>query len=110
MQYVRGVDEYRSAPAWPVPDLAAQRWYLQGDGTLDGATPPEAGPGRDYLQLPVTGVCTRSTNQWLIGPLSGSPSDTDTRPAESVPAPPTHTSDPFGDSTYLPRPTPAPTR
>src|SRR3546814_3277726 len=76
MQYVRGVDEYRSAPAWPVPDLAAQRWYLQGDGTLDGATPPEAGPGRDYLQLPVTGVCTRSTNQWLIGALSGSPCET----------------------------------
>ncbi|HEY9558059.1 MAG TPA: CocE/NonD family hydrolase, partial [Acidimicrobiales bacterium] len=101
MQYVRGVDEYRSAPAWPVPDLAAQRWYLQGDGTLDGATPPEAGPGRDYLQLPVTGVCTRSTNQWLIGALSGSPCETDNRLDESVPGALTYTSEPFGDSTYV---------
>src|SRR3546814_17406701 len=62
MQYVRGVDEYRSAPTWPVPDLAAERWYLQGDGTLDGATPPEAGPGRDSLQLPADGLRPRSAN------------------------------------------------
>src|SRR3546814_11829190 len=46
MQYVRGVDEYRSAPPSPVPHLAAERRYLHGAGPPDGATPPDARPGR----------------------------------------------------------------
>ena len=67
-QYVRGHERYESAPTWPVPDLAAERWHLRGDGGLTAGSPArrEARP----LVPPAArspGMCTRSTAQWLIG-------------------------------------------
>lgn len=92
-QYVRGVERWESATSWPRPGLTARRWHLRGDG---GLTPePPAGPdaGRQYLQLPVTGVCTRSANQWLIGVLGDTPCATDNRIDEALSL--TYTSEPF---------------
>src|SRR5690606_9678270 len=71
-QYVRGHERYESTTSWPAPDLTAQRWWLHGTGGLMTVPPPPGGPGsegRSYVELPVTGICSRSTNQWLIGLL-----------------------------------------
>jgi putative CocE/NonD family hydrolase len=78
-QFVRGHDRYESASSWPVPGLTAQRWNLRGDGGLTRSVPGRREAGRSYVVLPTTGLCTRSTNQWLVGILSGTPCTTDNR-------------------------------
>jgi putative CocE/NonD family hydrolase len=70
-QYVVGAERYESATTWPRPNLHAERWHLRSDATLTSDPPAGDEAGRQYLQLPVTGPCTRSTNQWLIGALGG---------------------------------------
>ena len=70
-QYVLGRERYESAPSWPVPGLRAERWHLRSTGGLTRGVPGPAEGSRAYLGLPVTGVCSRSTNQWLIGVLGG---------------------------------------
>jgi putative CocE/NonD family hydrolase len=92
-QYVRGIEAYRSAPSWPIPGLHAERWHLRGDGTLTAALPEEAEAGKQYLQAPVTGACTRSANQWLIGLVEQTPCATDNRLDEALSL--TYTTDPF---------------
>jgi putative CocE/NonD family hydrolase len=76
-QFVRGHERYESAPTWPVPGLAAQRWNLRSDHTLTTAAPGPRERGRDYLELPTSGICTRSTDQWLIGLIDTTPCATD---------------------------------
>lgn len=78
-QFIRGVDHYESAPSWPVPGLTASRWHLRGDGSLSSSPPAAAEPSRTYLQLPLNGLCSRSTNQWLIGLLDGTTCAVDNR-------------------------------
>jgi putative CocE/NonD family hydrolase len=78
-QFVRGHERYESSSTWPVPGLTAQRWNLRGSGGLTQATPSRTEASRSYVVLPTTGICTRSTNQWLIGVLSGTPCPTDNR-------------------------------
>ncbi len=92
-QYVRGVERWEHAPTWPRPGLTAQRWHLRSDAGLTPEPPTGADAGRQYLQLPVTGVCTRSANQWLIGALGGTPCATDNRIDEALSL--TYTSEPF---------------
>jgi putative CocE/NonD family hydrolase len=78
-QFVRGHERFESTTSWPVPGLTTQRWRLRGDGGLTQSRPGANEASRSYLVLPTTGLCTRSTNQWLIGVLSGSPCATDIR-------------------------------
>jgi putative CocE/NonD family hydrolase len=80
-QFVRGTDRYESSPSWPVPGLHPVRTYLRTDGTL-AATKGTTG-GRQYIQAPVTGPCTRSTSQWLAGALDQTPCATDNRLGEA---------------------------
>lgn len=91
-QYLRGADRYRIAPTWPVPDLEAQRWHLRGGGGLT-TDAPGAEVGSTYLQLPLNGLCSRSTAQWLIGVLDSTPCATDNRLDEATAL--TWTSEPF---------------
>lgn len=98
-QFVRGHERYESAPSWPVPGLAAQRWNLRGDGRLTTGAPGAREAGRSYTALPVTGVCTRSTNQWLIGILDATPCATDNRIDELTSL--TYTSKPFTKETVI---------
>jgi hypothetical protein len=51
-----------------VPGLRAERWHLRGGGRLTLEPPRDEGSST-YLQLPITGLCTRSAAQWLIGLL-----------------------------------------
>ncbi len=83
-QFVRGVDRYQSSTSWPVPGLAAGRWYLRGDGSLTTTKGTATEAGRRYVQAPVTGACTRSTAQWLIGAVDQSPCATDNRLDEAA--------------------------
>jgi putative CocE/NonD family hydrolase len=92
-QYVRGIEAYRSAPSWPIPGLHAERWHLRGDGTLTSAAPQGDEAGQQYLQAPVTGACTRSANQWLIGLVEQTPCATDNRLDEALSL--TYTTDAF---------------
>ncbi len=78
-QFVRGHDRYESASTWPVPGLAAQRWHLRGNGGLTTSQPRRREASRSYTSLPITGLCTRSTAQWLIGALDATPCATDNR-------------------------------
>ncbi|MCU1379287.1 MAG: peptidase [Acidimicrobiales bacterium] len=83
-QFMRGIDRYESSPTWPVPGLEARRWYLRGDGSLTTTKGSTGEPGRKYAQLPVTGACSRSTAQWLIGAIDQTPCATDNRADEAA--------------------------
>ncbi|HVX18727.1 MAG TPA: CocE/NonD family hydrolase [Acidimicrobiales bacterium] len=83
-QYVRGAghDRFEISSDWPRHDLQASRWYLHGSGSTDTVAPATAGKDRSMVAIPVVGMCSRSTNQWLIGALSGTPCPTDNRLGE----------------------------
>ena len=91
-QYRRGTDRYESAATWPVPGLHAERWHLRGGGRLTPEAPGDEAPST-YLQVPLGGVCTRSTAQWLIGLIDQTPCATDNRLDEATAL--TWTSAPF---------------
>lgn len=95
-QYYRGVDEYRAAARWPVPGLKAQRWYLGADQTLALEPPTTASGSRAYVQIPLTGLCTRSLNQWLgRGSFDAAPCTTNNQIDEAGPLTLEYTSTPF---------------
>jgi putative CocE/NonD family hydrolase len=98
-QYVVGAEHYESATSWPRPGLRAERWHLRSDATLTPAPPTGADPGRQYLQLPVTGICTRSANQWLIGALGGTSCASDNRLDEALSL--TYTTAPFTEDVQI---------
>lgn len=98
-QYVLGAERYETAATWPIPGLRAERWHLRGDGTLTPAAPEGEEPGRSYLQAPVTGPCTRSANQWLIGALGQTPCATDNQLDEALSL--TYTTDPFPEDVRI---------
>ena len=98
-QYVRGVDtgaacvpevtqfllgdgHFHVQPAWPNPDLRPQVQYLQAGGKLSTTAPPADGGSDQLPQNPVNGACSRSTNQWLMGALDGTPCAEDNRVTE----------------------------
>lgn len=93
-QYVLGAEEYRTGPSWPLPDLHAERWHLRGDESLTRETPGDEG-SRQYLQLPINGICTRSASQWLAGALEGTPCMEDNSLDESLAL--TWTTPPFAE-------------
>ncbi len=95
-QYYRGVDEYRAAARWPVPGLKAQRWYLGADETLALEPPSTDSGSRTYVQIPLTGLCTRSLNQWLgRGSFDAAPCTTNNQLDEAGPLTLEYTSQPF---------------
>jgi putative CocE/NonD family hydrolase len=98
-QYVRGHERNESTTTWPVPGLSAQRWNLRGDGTLTRSAPGRVEAARSYLSLPVNGLCSRSTAQWLIGLLDTTPCATDNRLDEVTAL--TYTSAPFTKDTVI---------
>ena len=72
---------YKTATSWPPAGTTYTTLNLSGVSTLGGAsgtlgTAP--GKGSDmFPYLPVTGVCTRSTEQWTAGAFMGTPCDSD---------------------------------
>lgn len=95
-QYYRGVEEYRGAAGWPLKHLRAERWFLGADASLSRSAPAVDGGSRRYVQVPLTGLCTRSTNQWLgRGSFDNSPCTTNNQLDEASPLTLEYTSAPF---------------
>jgi uncharacterized protein len=79
-QWHWGAEEYRTQADWPHPDLVPQPFHL-GDGTL--TLEPAEASGSDLLPpVPIAGACSRSTSQWLMGALDGTPCAQDNRANE----------------------------
>ncbi len=98
-RWVRGAEEFRTAPDWPHPDLTPERRFLHADGSLRADPPTAAQAPRTYVQQPLAGVCSRSTNQWLLGALTGTPCADDDRLAELGAL--TYTSEPFASDVVI---------
>lgn len=73
--YELGADKWRTAGKWMPPDVHARAYQLDGPagpgspGTLTTGTAKTAEPD-SIAQVPVTGLCTRSTSQWTAGILA----------------------------------------
>ncbi|MCU1372907.1 MAG: peptidase, partial [Actinomycetia bacterium] len=98
-QFVRGPDRYQSSTTWTVPGLRPERVYLRGDGSLSPTKGAAGEGGRQYVQLPVTGACSRSTAQWLIGAIDQTPCASDNRADEAANL--TYTSAPVTKATTI---------
>jgi uncharacterized protein len=70
-------DDWRHAEQWPLPGTREQRWYLNGDGTLDGAP---AGASQSFRYDPRQPVPTLGGRNMLI---SGGAADQ--QPLRSLP-------------------------
>ena len=82
-QYLLGQGHFEVQPDWPHPNLKAQREYLQPERALSRLLPGVNG-GSDVLpQNTLSGTCSRSTNQWLMGTLDSTPCHTDNRLTEA---------------------------
>jgi putative CocE/NonD family hydrolase len=92
-QFVRGHERYESTTAWPAPGLHASRWFLRGGAGLSTSGPGGAEAAQQFTSLLPTGICSRSSAQWLLFALEGSPCQTDNRLGELGGL--TYTSDPF---------------
>ena len=99
-QYVRGHERYESTTSWPAPGLTAQRWHLREAGGLTPAAPGPGEGGQSFVELPITGICTRSTNQWLIGLVDGTGCPQDQRFDEAIGSV-TYTSEPLTEELLI---------
>lgn len=76
--YEQGTGAWSKAMSWVPPTLKAQSWKLSGSSTIGGAdgtlTTGAAGAGTSMvLPLPISGLCTRSANQWTAGVINMAP-------------------------------------
>lgn len=78
-QWVRGAEVFAPQADWPNPAMSPQRWYLRAEGLLSEDAPAELEPADTYRMVPVSGACTGSTTQWLIGLTEPSPCTEDNR-------------------------------
>lgn len=74
-QYVLGEDRYEVQPDWPHPAARAERLYLRDDRALSEEPPASEETPESYLQQPLGGICSLSTEQWTAGLLSLLPCD-----------------------------------
>src|SRR5262249_33162064 len=58
--FVEGVDEWRTASTWPVPEARFQELFLRSDGALGSRLPDDG--SRDYMVMPPTLVRPKNTN------------------------------------------------
>lgn len=81
-QYFYGDERYETGDDWPVRTLDPQTLHLRGGKGLS-AEPPKAGEApQSFVQHPLSGICTMSTEQWSAGLASGIPCTKDERPNE----------------------------
>lgn len=70
--YEQGSGRWRAGDAWIADDVRARSYRLSGEAVA-GVTPGVLTPGRaregtaDVPPVPVSGLCTRSANQWTAG-------------------------------------------
>jgi putative CocE/NonD family hydrolase len=81
-QYAYGVERYETVPDWPHPRLDPQRWHLRGGGRFTREAPKAGEAPKSFVQHPLSGICTMSTEQWTAGLAGGIPCTQDERPNE----------------------------
>jgi predicted acyl esterase len=98
-QFVRGHEQYESVASWPAPGLRAERWFLRGAGGLATGAPAAAESPQQFVSTLPTGICSRSTAQWLLFVFEGTPCQSDNRLGEVGGV--TYTSAPFDEPTEI---------
>lgn len=96
-QWNWGPEEYRAQPDWPHPDLTAVALHLDAGGLR--ADVPEASSNTVLPPVPLAGLCSRSTSQWLMGILDQTGCAQDNQPNELLEA--TFTSPPLDEDLVL---------
>lgn len=93
-QYVLGEGQFEVQPDWPHPRVAAKKLYLSSGNSLQTQAPSNSEVADLMIQEPVNGVCSGSTNQWLIGLIDSLPCTKDNRLTEASEV--TYTTPAFG--------------
>ncbi len=83
-QWTWGDSRFETQADWPDPRLAPTREYLRSGKTLSASPPATAEAPDQFVQNPVTGVCTQSTSQWTAGLAGQIPCTTDDRLDEAT--------------------------
>jgi uncharacterized protein len=96
-QWAWGDERYETQADWPDPHLAPSRQYLHAGGKLDSSAPTSAEAPDQFLQNPVSGICTQSTSQWTAGLAGQIPCTTDDRLNEATSGGPTYTTAPMAN-------------
>jgi putative CocE/NonD family hydrolase len=79
-QYVYGDERYETQADYPDPRLAPARWFLHGGKGLSPTAPKTSEASQSFVQQPLAGICTVSTDQWTAGLASPFPCSADERP------------------------------
>jgi putative CocE/NonD family hydrolase len=81
-QYVLGENRFEVQSDWPLPQTTVKNYYLRSNQLLADSAPNSPEKTDSMLQQPVCGVCSGSTNQWLIGTMGATPCAKDNRLTE----------------------------
>jgi len=92
-QYTYGDEKFETQPDWPDPHLRPTRQYLRAGGKLSAGPPTTDESPETFVQHPVSGICTQSTDQWTAGLVDAEPCTNDDRLNEAGET--TYTTPPF---------------
>lgn len=81
-QYTYGVERYETNDDWPDRKLAPRVFHLRGGQRLSADRPTRGEAPQRFVQHPLSGICTMSTEQWTAGLAEGIPCTEDERPNE----------------------------
>ena len=100
-QYAYGAEAYETQADWPDPRLRPTRRYLRANSELADEPPSGAEPPEQFVQQPLSGVCTQSTNQWSAGLTEQVPCTDDNRFNEAFGGGVTYTTTPMTEDLKL---------
>lgn len=98
-QFVLGEGVFKTQPGWPHSQAKAIDFYLQPNKQLATEAPKESNSSDVMIQQPLNGICSGSTNQWLIGMLDQTPCKEDNRLTELTEL--TYTTDVLDEDLYI---------
>jgi putative CocE/NonD family hydrolase len=100
-QWAWGDERYETQADWPDPHLSPTRSYLHAGGKLDSTAPTSAEAPDQFLQNPLSGICTQSTTQWTAGLAGNTPCTQDDRVNEATSGGPKYTTAPMASDYRL---------
>ena len=83
-QWAWGDERFETQADWPDPRLSPTREYFRTGKTLSPNAPTSNEAPDQFVQNPVSGVCTQSTSQWTAGLAGQIPCTTDDRLNEAT--------------------------
>lgn len=83
-QYAYGPERYDTQADWPDPRLRPTRRYLRAGSRLSDEPPSGAERPEQFVQQPLSGICTQSTTQWSAGLTEPLPCTNDNRLNEAL--------------------------